>query len=72
MIDGDLAARQPANGGLLEQADGTSWMAFYCATMLSIALELAEDNPAYETLIRERERVTCRGRECCSTQRWCW
>ena len=28
-------------GGHLEQADGTAWMAFYCATMLSIALELA-------------------------------
>ena len=28
-------------GGSLQQADGTAWMAFYCATMLSIALELA-------------------------------
>src|ERR1700754_1882780 len=27
--------------GCLEQADGTAWMAFYCVTMLSIALELA-------------------------------
>jgi hypothetical protein len=36
------------NGGHLEQADGTAWMAFYCATMLSMALELARDNPAYE------------------------
>jgi Glycosyl hydrolase family 63 C-terminal domain len=35
-------------GGYLEQADGTSWMAFYCATMLSIALELAAEDPAYE------------------------
>jgi hypothetical protein len=33
-------------GGRLGQADGTAWMAFYCATMLSIALELARDNPA--------------------------
>ncbi len=24
-----------------------SWMAFYCGTMLRIAIELAEDNPAY-------------------------
>ena len=31
----------------LEQADGTAWMAFYCSTMLSIALELARANPAY-------------------------
>jgi hypothetical protein len=29
------------NGATLRQADGTAWMAFYCATMLSIALELA-------------------------------
>ncbi len=35
-------------GGFLEQADGTAWMAFYSATMLSIALELAKDNPATE------------------------
>ncbi len=35
-------------GSFLEQADGTAWMAFYCGTMLSIALELAEMNPAYE------------------------
>jgi hypothetical protein len=36
------------DGGQLEQADGTAWMAFYCATMLSMALELARENPAYE------------------------
>src|SRR5207244_4096922 len=35
-------------GGTLEQADGTAWMAFYCATMLSIAIELASEDPAYE------------------------
>ncbi len=29
------------DGGRLRQADGTAWMAFYCGTMLSIALELA-------------------------------
>lgn len=37
-------------GGHLEQADGTSWMAFYCAVMLSIALELASEDPAYEDI----------------------
>jgi hypothetical protein len=37
-------------GGHLEQADGTAWMAFYCATMLSMALELAKDNPATEDM----------------------
>jgi hypothetical protein len=35
-------------GGHLEQADGTAWMAFFCAEMLVIALELAMDDPAYE------------------------
>jgi hypothetical protein len=37
-------------GGHLEQADGTAWMAFYCATMLSMALELAREEPAYEDM----------------------
>jgi hypothetical protein len=32
----------------LEQADGTAWMAFYCLTMLVMALELASEDPAYE------------------------
>ena len=35
-------------GGHLEQADGTAWMAFYCNTMLAMALELASEDPAYE------------------------
>jgi hypothetical protein len=35
-------------GGHLEQADGTAWMAFYCATMLNMALELARHDPSYE------------------------
>jgi hypothetical protein len=38
------------SGAHLEQADGTAWMAFYCATMLSIALELATNNRAYEDI----------------------
>ncbi|MDB6165639.1 MAG: glucosidase [Lacunisphaera sp.] len=37
-------------GGQLEQADGTAWMAFYCSTMLAIALELAEEDPTYEDI----------------------
>ena len=37
-------------GQSLAQADGTAWMAFYCGTMLSIALELARTNPAYEDI----------------------
>ena len=37
-------------GGTIEQADGTSWMAMFCLDMLTIALELALTNPAYEEL----------------------
>ena len=35
-------------GYLLGQADGTSWMAAFAKSMLSIALLLAERNPVYE------------------------
>jgi hypothetical protein len=35
-------------GLVLEQADGTGWMALYCLSMLEIALVLARDDPAYE------------------------
>ena len=45
----DRSAPMPG-GGVLEQADGSAWMAFYCTTMLSIALELARDNPVYEDI----------------------
>ncbi len=42
------------DGGTLQQADGTAWMAFYCSTMLAMALELAHDgerhHPAYEDM----------------------
>ena len=38
------------SGGILQQADGTAWMGFYCLTMLAMALELAQSNPAYEDL----------------------
>jgi mannosylglycerate hydrolase MGH1-like protein len=41
-------SRPLPGGGHLEQADGTAWMAFYCATMLSMAIELASGDPAYE------------------------
>ena len=34
-------------GGHLNQADGTAWMGFFCSTMLTIALDLASENPAY-------------------------
>ena len=35
-------------GGVLEQSDGTSWMAMYCLNMLAIALELAREDKVYE------------------------
>src|SRR5919197_2560488 len=35
-------------GGHLEQSDGTSWMAMYSLDLLSIALELACEEPEYE------------------------
>ena len=38
---------KPLPRGHLEQADGTAWMAFYCGTMLRMAMELAEDDQAY-------------------------
>ncbi len=35
-------------GGVLEQADATSWMGMYCLNMLDIALELARESPSYQ------------------------
>ncbi|PKV90108.1 glucosidase [Streptomyces sp. TLI_146] len=46
----DRSAPLPT-GGTLEQADGTAWMALYCQSMLQIAVELVEHNPAYEELV---------------------
>ncbi|MEL6911739.1 MAG: glucosidase [Cyanobacteria bacterium J06598_4] len=37
-------------GGHIEQSDGTSWMAMYSLNMLTIALELALENPVYEDM----------------------
>lgn len=37
-------------GGILEQADGTSWMGMYCLNMMEMALELSQYNVAYEDL----------------------
>jgi hypothetical protein len=34
-------------GGVLEQADATSWMGMYCLNMLDIALELARESASY-------------------------
>ncbi len=43
----DRSAPLPT-GGHIEQSDGTSWMAMYSLNMLAIALELAQDDSAYE------------------------
>jgi hypothetical protein len=43
----DRSAPLPT-GGHLDQADGTAWMAFYCQTMLEIALILADHDSMYE------------------------
>ncbi|MGH8020307.1 MAG: MGH1-like glycoside hydrolase domain-containing protein, partial [Opitutaceae bacterium] len=41
-------SKQLPEGGRLRQADATAWVAFYCTTMLAMAMELAQDDPAYE------------------------
>jgi hypothetical protein len=43
-------SRPLPSGDYLEQADGTAWMAFFCATMLAMALELAKTDPVYEDM----------------------
>jgi hypothetical protein len=45
----DRSAPLPT-GGMIEQADGTSWMGMFCLDMLTIAMELALTNPVYEEL----------------------
>jgi hypothetical protein len=37
-------------GAVLEQSDGTGWMAFFCLYMMRMALELSSENKAYEGL----------------------
>ncbi len=38
------------DGGIIDQADGTAWMAMYALNLLRIALELALVNPVYEDI----------------------
>jgi hypothetical protein len=45
----DRSAPLPT-GHVLEQSDGTSWMAMYSLNMLRIALDLSFVNPAYEDI----------------------
>ena len=60
-------------GGELYQSDATSWMGMYCLNMLTISLELAKDNLAYEDMaskffehflyISEAINTTCDGHQ---------
>jgi hypothetical protein len=46
----DRSAPLPT-GGSLEQADGTAWMALFSQNMVEMALELAQHDPLYETMV---------------------
>ena len=35
---------------MLEQADGTAWMAFYCVVMLDMALLISLKDPVFEDM----------------------
>jgi hypothetical protein len=45
----DRSAPLPT-GGYIEQSDATSWMGMYCLNMLTMALELAREDTAYEDI----------------------
>ncbi len=45
----DRSAQLPT-GGYIEQSDGTSWMAMFTLNMLRMSLELARENPTYQSL----------------------
>ena len=37
-------------GAILEQVDGTAWMALYCLTMLQMSLEISKEDPSFEDM----------------------
>lgn len=45
----DRSAALPT-GGHINQSDGTAWMGFYSLGMMSMALEIAKEDPAYEEM----------------------
>lgn len=45
----DRSSKLPS-GGFIEQSDGTSWMAMFTLNMLRMAIELAKENPTYQSL----------------------
>ncbi len=56
----DRSAPLP-DGGHLEQADGTAWMALFCQNMLEIAIELAAYDPSYDGHGRRSSPTTSSG-----------
>ncbi|MGE5430032.1 MAG: MGH1-like glycoside hydrolase domain-containing protein [Syntrophomonadaceae bacterium] len=46
----DRSSQQLPEGGHLEEADATSWMAMFSLNLLRISLELAKVNPVYQDL----------------------
>jgi len=46
----DRSSTHLPTGGYIEQSDGTSWMAMFTLNMLRISLELAKENPTYQSL----------------------
>lgn len=46
----DRSSTHLPTGGHIEQSDGTSWMAMYTLNLLRISLELAKENPTYQSL----------------------
>ena len=48
---GPFNRSEPApDGGIIDQADGTAWMAMYALNLLRIALEVALVNPVYQDI----------------------
>ena len=47
---GPINRSELPEGFALDQADGTAWMAFYCLTMLRIAMRLAEHDAVYDAM----------------------
>ena len=45
----DRSAALP-DGGIMEQSDGTSWMAMFALNMMRMALELARENTVYQEI----------------------
>jgi hypothetical protein len=41
------------SGGVLEQADGTAWMALFCQNMIEMSIELACHDASYDDLVRK-------------------